>query len=79
LEKLIAETEFTDEDKVNILKLGDFVRAGIQVAVEDFAERRRNIERLNVTGTLAIENGDQVLHIECVAGRNALQVANTTR
>jgi len=79
LEKLISETELTDEIKRSILELARDVQAGILEAMDSFEERRRIIERLNVTGKLSMENDEQVLSLECVAGKDTMKVVNTTR
>lgn len=78
LEKLISETELTDEIKMSILELARDVQAGILEAMDSFEERRRIIERLNVTGKLAMETGEQVLSLECVTGKDTVKVVNTT-
>lgn len=78
LSTLIAKTEFTQEDRMSILELGRNVRAGILDAADNFEERRRNVEMLNVTAALSVVDGVKVVDVSCVVGSERLQLASTT-
>ncbi len=62
----------------SIMGLRDEVLNGILEAEDNFHERRRNIEKLEVTGELAIEDGQPVLHAHCIAGDKLLHIETTT-
>lgn len=78
LEALIAKTEFTQQERMSILELARDVRDGILDAADNFEERRLNVERLNLTAVLSIEDGMKVINVSCVAGSERLQIASTT-
>ncbi len=78
LTALIAKTEFTQEDRMSILELSKNVRSGILDAADNFEERRRHVERLNLTATLSVVDGVKVVEVSCAVGNERLQIASTT-
>jgi site-specific DNA recombinase len=50
---------------------------GFDLADQDFATRRRVIEAVDAQATLAVEDGEKVMHVSCVLGKEALQLATS--
>lgn len=76
LEALIAKIEFTQEERMSILELGRYVRAGILEAANNFEERRRIVEEVNVTAVLSVVDGVKIVDVSCIAGDARLQLTS---
>ena len=77
LAALLKEQEFSESRIMSILEFAQAVRDGIEEADEDFEARRRFVELMDVTGEIAIEDGEKVLYLHCVVGDTHLSVENT--
>ena len=66
----------TEEQVQGVQQFAARVGQGLESA--DFETRRRVIEALDVTVTLAVENGQRVAYARCLLGSQPLSVANMT-
>jgi site-specific DNA recombinase len=67
----------TDEQVTTITEFARKVARGLEAADKDLDAQRRVIELLDVRATLGIEDGRNVVYIQCMIGEDALQVAPT--
>ena len=77
LEEQIAARIISDEQ---IQTIADFVGQmgeGIMEADKSFKKRRRLIDQLNLTARLAIEDGERVAYVSCLAGDGRAPIAAT--
>ena len=75
--QLEAQT-LTDEQIEGIVELVTKMGKGLEKAEQDFEKRRQLIETLDLWATLAIEDGQRVVHVRCHAGEDTLSVAPNT-
>ena len=69
--------ELTSSQIEDIMDFVTQVARGLEVVDADFNAQRRLVELLDVWGTLAIEDGQQVVHVRCTVGSGALSIATT--
>jgi hypothetical protein len=62
----LQEEAATEEQARTVQEFADRIAEGVQQADEDLPDRRRVLEAPNVTGSPAVEDGEQVLHAQCV-------------
>jgi hypothetical protein len=61
---MIDQQSFNEEQSMTIVEFTRAIRAGVLEADEDFAQRRRLVEMLNVTGELEFtDEGQKLLHL----------------
>lgn len=63
-------------DRVNQIK--QEVKEGLRLADDLFKERRWLIERLNVEGTLLMEDGKKIIEARCYFGEKRIELSNTS-
>jgi hypothetical protein len=74
---LVAHLEARTLTPDQIQSLQDFaakVGRGLDLAASDFQTKRRIIEDLNVTATLAVEDGQMIAYVSCILGEDALSL-----
>jgi site-specific DNA recombinase len=79
--RLVARLEaqtLTGEQVENILTLWGKLGKGLDKAEGDLRKQRQFIEALRLTGRLAIEDGQPVIHTRCWLGVETLSIAYTT-
>jgi len=65
----VLDEESLDEARIKtILELSHYVHNGIIEAENDFEKRRWMIDALDVRATVAIEDGEKVMYLNCLAG-----------
>lgn len=64
----LEEKSLAPEQILDIQTFAEKVRQGMEGADADFALRRRIIERLQVEGTLTVEDGEFLLYVRCLLG-----------
>jgi len=69
----LEEIVITDEQIINIEAVAQEIRSKLN-GKRDFASKRKIIEMMNVSGTLAVENGEKVIYIQCILGEDRLSV-----
>ena len=74
----LEESVITDEQIINIEAVALEIRNKLN-GKRDFASKRKVLEMMNVSGTLAVEDGEKVIYIQCVLGRDRLSVNSATR
>jgi site-specific DNA recombinase len=74
-DRLSGDT-LTPKQKADIRRFTEQAGKGLAVADRDFKARRRLVELLDVTATLAYEDGDKVVYARCVLGENAFNVVS---
>ena len=70
LEAHLSRDTLTDEQIADIQYFAAEVRSGLQAS--DFATKRDIVELLNVSGKLAVEQGQRVVHVRCEIGSASL-------
>jgi len=78
-ETLAARLEvqaLTDEQLVGVTEFAQEVAQGLEKADSDFDARRRVIEILDVRATLTAENGQKVVYVQCMLGKDALSIVS---
>ena len=69
----------TDDQTRSIQEFAGQVRSGLECADEDFSTQRKIAELLDAEATLAVENGQRVIHASCRLDREVLSLARTSR
>jgi hypothetical protein len=78
---LAAQVEthtITDEQVQTVIGFAERVRGGLEEMDQDFEIRRQLIDALDVRATLALEDGEAVVHVQCTLGKSALSVVSNT-
>jgi hypothetical protein len=73
----LDEESLTPEHIMELEAFAVEVAQGIEAAETNFAMRRWIIERLDVVGRLAVENGERVLYVECIIGEQVFTQSST--
>ncbi len=66
----LEEAILSEKDLQAIRDYAAEVRAGLDIANASFPERRWLIEKLNVTVTLTVEDGQKIAYVQCVLGED---------
>ena len=74
----LEESVITDEQNINIEAIAQEIRSTLN-GKRDFASKRKIIEMMNVSGTLAVENREKVIYVRCILGEDRLSVNSATR
>ncbi|MBN1665455.1 MAG: recombinase family protein, partial [Anaerolineales bacterium] len=74
----LEESVITDEQIINIEAVAQEIRSKLN-GKKDFDSKRKVLEMMNVSGTLAFEDGEKVIYVQCVLGRDRLSVNSATR
>ena len=74
----MEDSVISDEQIVNIETIAQEIRDKLN-GKRDFASKRKIIEMMNVSGTLAVENGEKVIYVQCILGEDRLSVNSATR
>lgn len=74
-ERLNASS-LTGQQKADIRQFVAKAGRGLEIADKDFSARRRLVELLDVTATLAYEDGQKVVYARCVLGELAFSVVS---
>jgi hypothetical protein len=74
--QLEAQT-LTDEAIGTIMEFTAKIGKGLDNAGLDFEKRRRLLEELDMTVTLAVEDGQKVANVKCLIGCDTLSIALT--
>ena len=76
----LEEESLTSDQIMDLEAFAAEVAEGIESAETNFQTRRWIIERLNVVGELAVENGERVVYVECILGEYTFsQLSTKTR
>lgn len=65
----LGESVITDEQIINIEAVAQEIRSKLN-GIKDFDSKRKVLEMMNVSGTLAFEDGEKVIYVQCVLGRD---------
>lgn len=68
--------DVTEEIENAVKEIVAKIGQGLNFADDDFDTRRRIIDLLDVTATLARENGQKVAYVSCILGRETLELTN---
>lgn len=74
----LEESVITDEQIINIEAVAQEIRSKLN-GKKDFDSKWKVLEMMNVSGTLAFEDGEKVIYVQCVLGRDRLSVNSATR
>ena len=74
LDAHLAAATITDQQIQEFSTFAKEIKGEIDLANADFETRRGLVERLDLRGILAFENGEKVVHVTCHAGRGRLSV-----
>jgi site-specific DNA recombinase len=77
---LVAQLEtqtLTEEQVESLENFALRVAEGLEHASEDFETQQRVIEMLDVRATLAVEDSEKVVYLQCVLGEDSLSVERT--
>jgi site-specific DNA recombinase len=72
----LAGVTLTDRQKRDIRAFAAKAGKGLSVADRSFAARRKLVELLDVTATLALEDGQKVAYARCVLGERAFGIVS---
>jgi site-specific DNA recombinase len=72
----IAADTLTAQQKADIRRFTEKAAKGLAAADSDFKARRRLVELLDITATLAFEDGAKVVYARCVLGERVFSVVS---
>ena len=76
--RLEAQT-ITGKQAVTIKEFAQKIASGLDEADKSFEARRQIIELLDARGTLALENEEKVIYVQCAIGEKALSIMPTSQ
>jgi site-specific DNA recombinase len=74
----IESQTITGKQLVSITEFAEKIASGLDKADRSFEARRQIIELLDTKGSLALENEEKVIYVQCVIGDEALAIAPTS-
>ncbi|MCK6630525.1 MAG: hypothetical protein L6R45_35820 [Anaerolineae bacterium] len=77
LTRLLEAQTLTEQQANEIEEYLTEIVKDLDVVKQDFENRRRLIEFLDIWGTLKVENGQYVVYVQCRIGKNRFDICQT--